>query len=146
MTNSFTPDGDIDAKVRLSKSVVSLTRVPKKTERKRDFSVARATGPMYNPTNNVGAHPWLGRSSDDPSAIRNPTKLRMRFFLKLKFIGWEVAQKSILATYLPASAWLDSVIRNLDVTLSSSRISVVLDFPGRVRYSLPSLRHFMLQK
>ncbi len=35
--------------------------------------------------------------------------------------------------YLPASSCDESAILSLEVTLSSSRISVVLDLPGRVR-------------
>ncbi len=47
--------------------------------------------------------------------------------------------------YLPASACSECVIFSFDVTLSNSLISVVEDFPGSVKYSLPSLRHLMLK-
>ena len=48
--------------------------------------------------------------------------------------------------YLPASSDAAFPIRNFEVTRSNSRISVVLDFPGKVKYSWPSFDHLMLQK
>ena len=48
--------------------------------------------------------------------------------------------------YLPASSDAAFPIRNFEVTRSNSRISVVLDFPGKVKYSWPSFDHLMLQR
>ena len=47
--------------------------------------------------------------------------------------------------YRPASLWVESPMRSLEVTRSSSRISVVLDLPGTVRYSRPSFFHLILE-
>ena len=48
--------------------------------------------------------------------------------------------------YLPASSDAAFPIRNFEVTRSNSRISVVLDFPGKVKYSWLSFDHLMLQR
>ena len=72
----------------------------------------------------------------------NPLPQIVTSMLKLDvpkaFVAWQA--------YRPASSASASFILNLDVTRSNSRISVVLDLPGNVRYSWLFLDHLMLEK
>ena len=72
----------------------------------------------------------------------NPLPQIVTSMLKLDvpkaFVAWQA--------YRPASSASASFILNLDVTRSNSRISVVLDLPGNVRYSWLFLDHLILEK